>query len=287
MLGGLCVGVGRVNNKTNNVLLSAGILFVAAGEQSRKSWSLVMTGGSKTRLLWSHIVFHQWCNHRRRREGQDLYSPHSSSGEGTDEGPVISGGWIPWQSGSFLGFITAAVIDHLMESSSLPLDPFLPFHFIRSEQHHRHHCLHLQQRRRPQRQTRRRQKVHLLLRLVFLLWRPLLHCGWDGGRPRHQHIHWEKQGSPLEGAARVHPFALLILSVLADTQFPLPQTDVKRQLPFYRSVAWKLASSWAEGRTIFQRSPRWVIHVRPGKGQCDGQYLQSRTRGSCRIPPGP
>lgn len=32
MLGGLCVGVGRVYNKTNNVLLSAGILFVAAGE---------------------------------------------------------------------------------------------------------------------------------------------------------------------------------------------------------------------------------------------------------------
>lgn len=34
MLGGLCVGVGRVYNKTNNVLLSAGILFVAAGESA-------------------------------------------------------------------------------------------------------------------------------------------------------------------------------------------------------------------------------------------------------------
>lgn len=32
MLGGLCVGVGRIYSKTNNVLLSAGILFVAAGE---------------------------------------------------------------------------------------------------------------------------------------------------------------------------------------------------------------------------------------------------------------
>ncbi|XP_015250283.1 PREDICTED: voltage-dependent calcium channel gamma-4 subunit-like [Cyprinodon variegatus] len=31
MLGGLCVGVGRLYNKTNNVLLCAGILFVAAG----------------------------------------------------------------------------------------------------------------------------------------------------------------------------------------------------------------------------------------------------------------
>ncbi|KAM9783741.1 calcium channel, voltage-dependent, gamma subunit 4b [Syngnathus typhle] len=31
MLGGLCVGVGRVYGKTNNILLGAGILFVAAG----------------------------------------------------------------------------------------------------------------------------------------------------------------------------------------------------------------------------------------------------------------
>ncbi|KAK5914157.1 hypothetical protein CgunFtcFv8_008616 [Champsocephalus gunnari] len=31
MFGGLCVGAGRVYNKTNNVFLSAGILFVAAG----------------------------------------------------------------------------------------------------------------------------------------------------------------------------------------------------------------------------------------------------------------
>uniref|UniRef100_A0A1A8HMI2 Voltage-dependent calcium channel gamma-4 subunit n=1 Tax=Nothobranchius korthausae TaxID=1143690 RepID=A0A1A8HMI2_9TELE len=31
MLGGLCVGMGRVYSKTNNVFLSAGILFVAAG----------------------------------------------------------------------------------------------------------------------------------------------------------------------------------------------------------------------------------------------------------------
>ncbi|KAG7267613.1 hypothetical protein CRUP_027816, partial [Coryphaenoides rupestris] len=31
MLGGLCVGLGRVYSKRNNILLSAGILFVAAG----------------------------------------------------------------------------------------------------------------------------------------------------------------------------------------------------------------------------------------------------------------
>lgn len=80
MLGGLCVGVGRVYNKTNNVLLSAGILFVAAGEQSRKSRALVMRTGPSMWLRWSHIVFHQWRNHKT---GQDLYSPHSSSDEDT------------------------------------------------------------------------------------------------------------------------------------------------------------------------------------------------------------
>lgn len=31
MLGGLCVGAGRIYNNRNNILLSAGILFVAAG----------------------------------------------------------------------------------------------------------------------------------------------------------------------------------------------------------------------------------------------------------------
>lgn len=32
LLGGLCVGVGRIYNKRNTILLSAGILFVAAGK---------------------------------------------------------------------------------------------------------------------------------------------------------------------------------------------------------------------------------------------------------------
>lgn len=31
MMGGLCVGFGRIYSKRNNILLSAGILFVAAG----------------------------------------------------------------------------------------------------------------------------------------------------------------------------------------------------------------------------------------------------------------
>lgn len=72
MLGGLCVGVGRVYNKTNNVLLSAGILFVAAGEledytvdhaankeQSCEGWGFIMNKGSLMWPLWSHIVLHR------------------------------------------------------------------------------------------------------------------------------------------------------------------------------------------------------------------------------------
>jgi len=43
MLGGLCVGLGRVYSKCNNILLSAGILFVAAGNPQgvgRGGWGL-------------------------------------------------------------------------------------------------------------------------------------------------------------------------------------------------------------------------------------------------------
>lgn len=54
MLGGLCVGVGRVYNKTNNVLLSAGILFVAAGEQSPTSREAPR--GSGGHVLFSSMV---------------------------------------------------------------------------------------------------------------------------------------------------------------------------------------------------------------------------------------
>lgn len=47
MLGGLCVGMGRIYNKTNNVLLSAGILFVAAGERKDKVAGLSINAGSQ------------------------------------------------------------------------------------------------------------------------------------------------------------------------------------------------------------------------------------------------
>lgn len=32
LLGGLCIGAGRIYSRKNNIVLSAGILFVAAGE---------------------------------------------------------------------------------------------------------------------------------------------------------------------------------------------------------------------------------------------------------------
>ena len=79
MLGGLCVGLGRVYNKTNNVLLSAGILFVAAGEREdyvvpassqRRAimWELglIMSKGSLMWHLWSRIEPHEWCSHKDR-----------------------------------------------------------------------------------------------------------------------------------------------------------------------------------------------------------------------------
>lgn len=34
LLGGLCLGAGRLHSRKNNIVLSAGILFVAAGEPS-------------------------------------------------------------------------------------------------------------------------------------------------------------------------------------------------------------------------------------------------------------
>lgn len=86
MLGGLCVGVGRVYNKTNNVLLSAGILFVAAGELKAYTVSpttlhsqcgaimsgpsLIMKKGSLMWHLWLYVLIHQRCNH-----DDELHSP--------------------------------------------------------------------------------------------------------------------------------------------------------------------------------------------------------------------
>lgn len=50
MLGGLCVGVGRLYTRKNNVLLSAGILFVAAGRTS-------LTAG----ITYTHKVYDVKC----------------------------------------------------------------------------------------------------------------------------------------------------------------------------------------------------------------------------------
>lgn len=44
LLGGLCIGAGRFYSRKNNIVLSAGILFVAAGELA----TLVSTAESKT-----------------------------------------------------------------------------------------------------------------------------------------------------------------------------------------------------------------------------------------------
>lgn len=46
LLGGLCIGAGRFYSRKNNIVLSAGILFVAAGEPP--SWALRTGGGGQT-----------------------------------------------------------------------------------------------------------------------------------------------------------------------------------------------------------------------------------------------
>lgn len=54
MLGGLCVGVGRVYNKSNNALLSAGILFVAAGEMDEMC-TLLATLTTRSNHAWAGV----------------------------------------------------------------------------------------------------------------------------------------------------------------------------------------------------------------------------------------
>lgn len=61
MLGGLCVGVGRVYNKTNNVLLSAGILFVAAGEQKGLHLARHAPGKEQACERWASVMKDRSC----------------------------------------------------------------------------------------------------------------------------------------------------------------------------------------------------------------------------------
>lgn len=53
LLGGLCVGLGRIYSKWNNILLSAGILFVAAGKLANDHL-LTCTQGSFNSLIKHH-----------------------------------------------------------------------------------------------------------------------------------------------------------------------------------------------------------------------------------------
>lgn len=66
LLGGLCIGAGRIYSRKNNIVLSAGILFVAAGMRScpeavverLNAWSwtpgvCILVGGQSEIPLWS------------------------------------------------------------------------------------------------------------------------------------------------------------------------------------------------------------------------------------------
>lgn len=57
LLGGLCVGVGRVYSKRNNILLSAGILFVAAGKKAHTVLKHTVKFYSNQYMIFLRLIF--------------------------------------------------------------------------------------------------------------------------------------------------------------------------------------------------------------------------------------
>lgn len=72
MLGGLCVGFGRFYNNKNNILLSAGILFVAAGRSS------CTTDTVYTHKLLRQQIHSVQYNRKKDIEGQKTYTTSTS-----------------------------------------------------------------------------------------------------------------------------------------------------------------------------------------------------------------
>ena len=107
-------------------------------------------------------------------------------------------------------------------------------YFFRAQQHHRSDRVHLCSTERHLPQERRGQEVALLLRLVLLLWRPVLHPGRDGGRPRRQHLHREEQGAALPLSHR--PLQEHHARHAATAQLPI-QTALSLQLTLHRPAA--------------------------------------------------
>lgn len=131
--------------------------------------------------------------------------------------------------------------------------------FTRSEQHHRHHRVHLEQHWRPQRQERRGQEEPVQLRLVFLLWRVVIHRGWSHRRARCQHLHWEKQGSARQTAQLPENRSVVVFAIHANPELSAAQTALSLQLAFHRAISRQLACRAEDGGV--RATSRWDLHV--------------------------
>lgn len=149
---------------------------------------------------------------------------------------------------------------------SSSLSPSLISPLLRPKQHHRHHCLHLQQRGRPQRQEGRGKEEPVQLWLVLLLRRALLHRGWIGGRSRSQHIHREKQRDTLSRPSWLHQKHLLFFTLFSHPELPLP----KEALTLQFEVNWPIPRALPSGDEDRRRKWWWR---RFGDGFADGGYI--------------
>lgn len=95
--------------------------------------------------------------------------------------------------------------------------PNCTFWSTRSEQHYRHHRVHISQRGGPFK--KRLKEKQLLVRLVLLLWCPFLHHGGDGGRLGCAHVHRPTSTAANRSACSWLPPRL---GHYTDTQLPLP-----------------------------------------------------------------
>jgi len=135
----------------------------------------------------------------------------------------------------------------------------------RPEQHHWHHCLHLQQCRRSKWQERWGQEEPVQLRLVLLLWGPLLHRGWVSGRSCSQHIHWKKQRDTLPCQTWLHQNDLILFTILSHTKLPLQTETLTLQFEVNWPIPWAVPS----GNEDWWR----VWRGRVGDGSADGGYI--------------
>lgn len=131
MLGGMCVGVGRLYSRKNNILLSAGILFVAAGKRRHKSIPQIRTNLEDNTFKATDL----------KKEG---ISKQISICYMKFRVRLLTPTWysdkhIIFSNSNVRGFWEAFLSSHCL---SLPTS-FCFYTLSRAKQHHWHHRLHL------------------------------------------------------------------------------------------------------------------------------------------------